>query len=156
MVTDLDLDLVGIYFWKRPPFLLLFLFSVWYVIVYMFAYTRKQWEQEWTQITFPKNVLCNCSMVWTIHSLNHSDHTVEAQRKVERQVKVLIKIWLFSCYFPARSFCRYHSKFWGSVFGPLIIRKHVYNCSRIYSQQLITYCTVHVGVRTCTMYTVYI
>ncbi len=32
-------------------------------------------------------------------------------RKVEQQAKVLIKIWLFSFYFPARSFCLYHSTF---------------------------------------------
>jgi hypothetical protein len=32
----------------------------------------------------------------------------------------------------------------------------VYNCSRIFTAQLITYCTVHVGVRTCTLYRVYI
>jgi len=38
----------------------------------------------------------------------------------------------------------------------LIVRKHVYNCSRIFTAQLITYCTVHVGVRTCTLYRVYI
>ncbi len=38
--------------------------------------------------------------------------TIGAQRKVERQVKVLIlNIWLFSFCFPARSFCQYHSKF---------------------------------------------
>jgi hypothetical protein len=34
----------------------------------------------------------------------------------------------------------------------LIVRKHVYNCSRIFTAQLITYCTVHVGVRTCTVH----
>jgi hypothetical protein len=28
----------------------------------------------------------------------------------------------------------------------LIVRKHVYNCSCIFTAQLITYCTVHVGV----------
>ncbi len=38
----------------------------------------------------------------------------------------------------------------------LIVRKHVYNCSRIFTAQLITYCTVNVGVRTCTLYRVYI
>ncbi len=38
----------------------------------------------------------------------------------------------------------------------LIVRKHVYNSSRIFSAQLITYCTLHVGVRTCTLYRVYI
>ncbi len=38
----------------------------------------------------------------------------------------------------------------------LIVRKHVYNCSRIFTEHLITYCTVHVGVRTCTLYRVYI
>ncbi len=38
----------------------------------------------------------------------------------------------------------------------LIVRQHVYNCSRIFTAQLITYCTVHVGVRTCTLYRVYI
>ncbi len=38
----------------------------------------------------------------------------------------------------------------------LIVRKHVYNCSRIFTAQLITYCTGHVGVRTCTLYRVYI
>jgi hypothetical protein len=38
----------------------------------------------------------------------------------------------------------------------LIVRKHVYNWSRIFTAQLITYCTVHVGVRTCTVYRVYI
>ncbi len=38
----------------------------------------------------------------------------------------------------------------------LIVRKHVYNCSRIFTAQLITYCTVHVGVKTCTLYRVYI
>ena len=37
----------------------------------------------------------------------------------------------------------------------LIVRKHVYNFSRIFTAQLITYCTVHVGVRTCTLYRVY-
>ena len=37
----------------------------------------------------------------------------------------------------------------------LVVRKHVYNCSRIFTAQLITYCTVHVGVRTCTLYRVY-
>ncbi len=30
----------------------------------------------------------------------------------------------------------------------LIVRKHVYNWSRFFTAQLITYCTVHVGVRT--------
>ncbi len=38
----------------------------------------------------------------------------------------------------------------------LIVRKHVYNCSHIFKAQLITYCTVHVGVRTCKLYRVYI
>jgi hypothetical protein len=38
----------------------------------------------------------------------------------------------------------------------LIVRKHVYNCSRIFTAQLITYYTVHVGVRTCTLYRVYL
>ncbi len=38
----------------------------------------------------------------------------------------------------------------------LIVRRHVYNCSRIFTAQLITFCTVHVGVRTCTLYRVYI
>jgi hypothetical protein len=38
----------------------------------------------------------------------------------------------------------------------LIVRKHVYNCSHLFTAQLITYCTVHVGVRTCTLYRVYI
>ncbi len=38
----------------------------------------------------------------------------------------------------------------------IIVRKHVYNCSCIFTAQLITYCTVHVGVRTCTLYRVYI
>ncbi len=38
----------------------------------------------------------------------------------------------------------------------LIVRKHVYNCSRIFTAQLITYCTLYVGVRTCTLFRVYI
>ncbi len=38
----------------------------------------------------------------------------------------------------------------------LIVRKHVYNCSRIFTAQLITYCTVHESVKTCTLYRVYI
>jgi hypothetical protein len=38
----------------------------------------------------------------------------------------------------------------------LIVRKHVYKCSRIITAQLITYCTVHVGVRPCAFYRVYI
>ncbi len=38
----------------------------------------------------------------------------------------------------------------------LIVRKHVYNCSRIFTAQLITYCTVHVGVRPYQLYRVYI
>jgi hypothetical protein len=36
----------------------------------------------------------------------------------------------------------------------LIVRKHVYNFRCIFTAQLFTYCTVHVGVRTCTMYIV--
>jgi hypothetical protein len=31
----------------------------------------------------------------------------------------------------------------------------LYNCSRIFTAQLITYCTVHVGERTCTICTLY-
>ncbi len=38
----------------------------------------------------------------------------------------------------------------------LIVRKHVYNCSRISTAQVITYCTVNVVVRKCTLYRVYI
>ncbi len=38
----------------------------------------------------------------------------------------------------------------------LIVRKHAYKCCCIFTAQLITYCTVHVGVRTCTLYRVYI
>ncbi len=38
----------------------------------------------------------------------------------------------------------------------LIVRKHVYNCSCIFTGQLITYYIVHVGVRTCTLYRIYI
>jgi hypothetical protein len=38
----------------------------------------------------------------------------------------------------------------------LIVRKHVYHCSCILTAQLIIYGTVHVGVRTCTLYRVYI
>jgi hypothetical protein len=39
----------------------------------------------------------------------------------------------------------------------LIVRKHVYNCSRIFTAaDHILYCIVHVGVRTCTLYRVYI
>ncbi len=37
-----------------------------------------------------------------------------------------------------------------------IVRKHVYNCSHIFTAQLITYSTVYVGVRTCKLYRVYI
>jgi hypothetical protein len=38
----------------------------------------------------------------------------------------------------------------------LIVRKHVYNCSYIFTAQVITYCTVNVGMKTCTLYRVYI
>ncbi len=37
--------------------------------------------------------------------------TCTPRRKVERQVKSSLKIWLFSLYVPASSFCWYHSKF---------------------------------------------
>ncbi len=37
-----------------------------------------------------------------------------------------------------------------------VVRKHVYNCSRIFTAaDHILYCSVHVGVRTCTLYRVY-
>jgi hypothetical protein len=43
-------------------------------------------------------------------SLVHYKFEGRGETIEEDRVKVLIKIWLFSFYFPAWSFCRYHSK----------------------------------------------
>ncbi len=58
--------------------------------------------------------------------------------------------------FPSKEFLPISFKILEDVCFDLIVRKHVYNCSRIFTAQLITYCTVYVGVRTYTLYRVYI
>jgi hypothetical protein len=58
--------------------------------------------------------------------------------------------------FPSKEFLPISFKILEDACLDLIVRKHVYNCSCIFTGQLITYYIVHVGVRTCTLYRIYI
>ncbi len=78
----------------------------------------------------------------------------EAWRKVRRQVKVLIKNLAIFFLFPSKEFLSISFKILEDACLDLIVRKYVYNSSRIFTAQL-TSCSVHLGVRTSTLYRVY-